>query len=155
MSKIEKIVVTPLHANDREQWQRLYYDYADFYQVPMNQITLDTVWGWIFDDARAFYALIAKDHAGNAVGLMHYREMLSPLRGAAVGFLDDLYVDPVIRGQGAVDQLFAGLSAAAKKQGWPLVRWITAENNYRARAVYDKLAIKTHWQTYQLVIDSI
>ncbi|WP_238377070.1 hypothetical protein [Neptunomonas antarctica] len=37
--------------------------------------------------------------------------------------------------------------------GWPLVRWITAENNYRARSVYDKLATKTHWQTYQLAID--
>ncbi len=153
MSKIEKIVVTPLHANDREQWQRLYYDYADFYQVPMNQITLDTVWGWIFDDTRPFYALIAKDSAGSAVGLMHYGEMLSPLRGMTVGFLNDLYVDPALRGEGAVDKLFKELRVAAKKQGWPWVRWNTAENNYRARAVYDKLAIKTHWQTYQLSID--
>ncbi|WP_372737246.1 GNAT family N-acetyltransferase [Neptunomonas sp.] len=153
MPLTQKISVTPVQADDREQWQRLYYDYADFYQVPMNQDILNSVWSWILDDSQAFYALIAKDPAGNAMGLMHYRAMLSPLRGAAVGFLDDLYVDPAVRGEGVVDQLFAGLSAAAKQQGWPLVRWITAENNYRARSVYDKLATKTHWQTYQLTIE--
>ena len=153
MSLTEKVSVSPLHEGDRAQWQRLYYDYADFYQVPMNQTILDSVWSWIFDDARAFYALIAKDHAGNAVGLMHYGEMLSPLRGITVGFLNDLYVDPAVRGEGVVDQLFTALREAAKKQGWPWVRWNTAENNYRARAVYDKLATKTHWQTYQLTVD--
>jgi GNAT superfamily N-acetyltransferase len=153
MPLTEKISVTALSVEDREQWQRLYYGYADFYQVPMNQTILDAVWSWIFDDAQEFYALIAKDYMGNAIGFMHYREMLSPLRGAAVGFLDDLYVDSVMRGSGVVELLFAELNEAAKERGWPLVKWITAENNYRARAVYDKLAIKTHWQTYQLATD--
>ena len=150
---MEKITVSALSSEDREQWQKLYYGYADFYQVPMDQTTLDTVWSWIFNDDQAFYALIAKDNSGTAIGLMHYREVLSPLRGAAVGFLDDLYVDPAIRGEGVVELLFAGLREAAKAQCWPHVRWITAENNYRARAVYDKLATKTPWQTYQLTVD--
>lgn len=154
MPTTKKISVTALSAEDREQWQRLYYGYADFYQVPMDQTILDTVWSWIFDDTQAFYALIAKDDTGTALGLMHYRAMLSPLRGATVGFLDDLYVDPTMRGEGVAELLFTGLSEAAKDRGWPLVRWITAENNYRARSVYDKLATKTQWQTYQLNVGS-
>jgi ribosomal protein S18 acetylase RimI-like enzyme len=147
------VSVTPLGLEDRAHWEGLYKSYARFYEVPMNQTILDTVWLWIFDDNRQFFALIAKDDHGKALGLMHYREMLSPLRGAPVGFLDDLYVDSTVRGEGVVEQLFSVLSVAAKEHGWPHVRWITAENNYRARAVYDKLANKTHWQTYQLICD--
>ena len=29
-------------------------------------------------------------------------------------------------------------------------RWITAEDNYRARAVYNRLAQRTSWVTYQI-----
>jgi hypothetical protein len=30
------------------------------------------------------------------------------------------------------------------------VRWITAEDNYRGRGVYDKLATRTPWVTYDI-----
>lgn len=144
------ITVTPLGTDERELWESLYRGYADFYQMPMEQQTLDRVWGWIFDPENRFFALIAKDENGNGVGLMHYREMPSPLRGAQVGFLDDLYVAPSSRGEGVVDLLFERLTRESEAQGWPFVRWITAENNYRGRAVYDRLADKTQWLTYQL-----
>ncbi|WP_036552423.1 GNAT family N-acetyltransferase [Neptunomonas japonica] len=147
------ISVAPLNVEDRDQWETLYKNYALFYEVPMDQPILDTVWSWIFDENKQFFALIAKDDQGHALGLMHFREMPSPLRGKSVGFLDDLYVDSSVRGEGVVEQLFSGLSASAKEHSWPHVRWITAENNYRARAVYDKLASKTYWQTYQLICD--
>lgn len=146
------IVVSDVCSNDREHWEKLYYGYAEFYAMPMNQEILDTVWSWIFDEQNKFYALIAKSHTGEALGLMHYREMASPLRGKAVGFLDDLYVSPEYRGQGAVDALFDSLRESAKSKAWPFVRWITAENNYRGRGCYDKLAEKTQWLTYQLPV---
>ncbi|NQZ32421.1 MAG: GNAT family N-acetyltransferase [Oceanospirillaceae bacterium] len=145
-----EIKVTALQQEDREQWEKLYNAYAQFYKVPMDAQILDRVWQWIFDPQQRFFALIAKDEAGVALGLMHYREMASPLRGAYVGFLDDLFVDPGCRGSGVVDVLFARLKEEAKANGWPFTRWITAENNYRGRAVYDRLAEKTQWQTYQM-----
>ena len=144
-----KIVVDELSLQDKSQWQALYRGYAEFYQVPMNQEILDTVWSWIFDKNNAFYALVAKDDAGQCLGLMHYRAMPSPLRGKMVGFLDDLFIKPTYRGQGIVEALYEGLNDSAAQKGWPFVRWITAENNYRGRGVYDKLSDKTHWVTYQ------
>lgn len=140
-------------AADREQWQRLYYGYAEFYKVPMNQEILDSVWSWIHDSEQAFYCLVAKNAEGKAVGLMHYRAMPSPLRGKKIGFLDDLFVTPSARGQGIVEQLFEQLNSEAQSQGWPMVRWITADNNYRGRTVYDKLAEKTQWNTYQMNVE--
>ena len=148
------IEVSNLNVSDREEWEGLYRGYADFYQVPMTQKTLDQVWSWIFDREQSFYALIAKDANGVALGIMHYRQMASPLRGAMVGFLDDLYVLPSCRGAGVVDALFDALKVSAKQHGWPFVRWITADNNYRGRGVYDKLAERTPWITYQMPADN-
>ena len=31
-----------------------------------------------------------------------------------------------------------------------MIRWITAEDNYRGRAVYDRVAVKTKWLTYEI-----
>lgn len=146
------ITVSSLAIEDRAQWEQLYRAYADFYQVPMSDEILDRVWEWIFGEQR-FFSLIAKDEQGKALGLMHYREMTSPLRGAFVGFLDDLFVSPAGRGTGVVDALYNQLEKEAAANNWPVIRWITADDNYRGRAVYDRLAQKTKWVTYQLDIN--
>ena len=147
------ITISAPTAGDREQWESLYYGYAEFYQVPMNAAILENNWGWINDENFPFFARLAKTDDGDAVGLMHFRAMPSPLRGRMTGFLDDLFVVPENRGTGVVEALFEEMKATAKTEGWPAVRWITAETNYRGRAVYDRLAEKTIWQTYQLPID--
>lgn len=144
------IIVQAPVPEDKPDWEKLYYGYAEFYQVPMDQNILDSVWGWIHDNEKPFHALVARHSESGLVGLMHFREMPSPLRGKHVGFLDDLFVSPECRGAGAVDALFSQLNKECQARGWPLIRWITADDNYRARAVYDKLADKTHWVTYQL-----
>ncbi len=145
--------VRPMALADRQQWETLYQGYAEFYRVPMNPQVLDSVWEWIHDESNPFFGLIAIDDEGRALGLMHCRQMPSPLRGALVGFLDDLFVIPEARGQGVVEALYAALKELGREQGWPFIRWITAEDNDRARAVYDKLSEKTHWVTYQMAID--
>ncbi len=147
------VTVTSLTSADRGEWQKLYHAYAAFYHMPMNDEILEWVWQWIFDPAQPFFGLIAKDELGQGVGLMHFREMVSPLRGAKVGFLDDLFVLPQMRGTGVVELLYEGLRVQAKEQGWPFMRWMTAEANYRGRAVYDRIAEKTAWLTYQMQVD--
>ena len=44
--------------------------------------------------------------------------------------------------------LIMGVAAKAQERGWPVVRWITAGSNARARQLYDKLASATDWVTY-------
>ena len=144
------ISIQPAEQSDHDDWERLYRGYADFYEIPMNDEILGTVWEWIFDPKRQFYCIVAKEDGGPALGLMHFRAMPSPARGTEVGFLDDLYVEPAARGRGIVDRLFEELSARARGYGWPMIRWITRDGNYRARAVYDRVATRTDWITYEL-----
>ena len=141
-----------LSRDDRIEWEALYRGYAAFYESPMNEEILDTVWSWIHDETNDFYGLVAKTDADEAVGLMHCRQMPSPLRGRFVGFLDDLFVSPQARGSGVVEALYEALELLGKRQGWPFVRWITAEDNLRGRAVYDRISDQAGWVTYQLTI---
>jgi ribosomal protein S18 acetylase RimI-like enzyme len=147
------LTVEPMTRNDRREWEALYRGYAEFYRVPMNDHILDSVWSWIHDDGNAFYGRIARRDSGEALGFIHCRSMPSPLRGVVVGFLDDLFVAPPARGQGVVEALFEALREIGRSQGWPFIRWITAEDNYRGRAVYDRIAQRTGWTTYQMEID--
>lgn len=144
------VTIDRLKDSDKADWRRLYNGYAAFYKMPMTDETAERVWGWLHDADHVQEALVARDSAGRVIGLAHFRAMPSPLRGAYAGFLDDLFVDPDVRGSGAADKLLDALNAIAAERGWPVIRWITADNNYRARGVYDRKAVRSMWITYEM-----
>ena len=135
---------------DYPEWRRLYQGYADFYRVPMDDVMARRLWGWLLDPDHVMEAFVARDAAGKPVGLAHIREMPRPLAAGYVGFLDDLFVDPAARGGEAGRALLEAVRAEAKRRGWAKVRWLTADNNYRARGLYDQCATRTHWITYEM-----
>ena len=130
-------------------WRRLYDGYAAFYKREMTDEIAGNVWRWITDPAHELEGAIALVD-GKPVGLMHYRRMPSPLRGADIGFLDDMFITPDARGSGVAQAMFTHLAGVAKARGWELVRWITADDNYRARSLYDRVAKKAGWNTYEM-----
>lgn len=144
------VQIRPLAASDRQAWQRLYAGYADFYKVAQTDDMRATVWGWIHDPTCEVEALVAQDDNGRLIGLAHFRAFRRPLSASIGGFLDDLFVDPDARGSGAAQALIAAVKAAGKARGWTVIRWITAADNARARAAYDKLAVATPWVTYDI-----
>lgn len=145
----QSITIGPVRETHQAQWRVLYNGYAAFYKREMTDTIAATVWGWLQDAEHELEgALALRD--GVPVGLAHYRRMPSPLRGVDIGFLDDLFVDPGTRGSGAAEQLIHHVAEVARQRGWGAVRWITADDNYRARALYDRLAKKTAWNLYEL-----
>lgn len=132
-------------------WRVLYNGYATFYKREMTDEIAANVWSWITDPSHESDGLIALLD-GKPVGLAHYRRMPSPLRGADIGFLDDLFVTPDSRGHGVADKLFERLADITRERKWGTMRWITADDNYRARSLYDKLSKKTMWNTYELTV---
>ena len=57
---------------------------------------------------------------------------------------------PGRRGRRVADQLIEAVAELGRARGWTLLRWLTGDNNYRARGVYDRLATRTMWITYQM-----
>jgi GNAT superfamily N-acetyltransferase len=146
----EAIRIVPLAPRHRADWERLYAGYAEFYRVTQTPEMRATVWGWIQDPAHEVKALVAEAADGRAVGLAHYRPFARPLAAASGGFLDDIFVDPACRGQRVADALIEAIAEIGRTRGWSVIRWITADNNYRGRGVYDRLAQRTMWITYDL-----
>lgn len=142
--------IIPPEPRHRADWDRLFAGYAAFYKVEQTQAMRDTVWAWITDPAHELKALVAEDDAGRAVGLAHYTPMVRPSRATYGGFLNDLFVDPAQRGGRVADALIAALSELGRAKGWSVIRWITADDNYRARGVYDRVAARTMWVTYDI-----
>jgi GNAT superfamily N-acetyltransferase len=141
--------IRPVEAKDRSEWEVLYRGYADFYEVEMTDEKLSTLWSWLHDPSHVEECRVYESD-GHLVGLMHFRAMPSPLRAGDVCFLDDLFVDPVERGKNAGKQLLEDLQDVASERGWDAIRWITRDTNYRAKALYDRMATKTYWHTYEM-----
>ena len=142
-------MIRGIQLKDKDQWEKLYQGYADFYKVEMNNNILHTVWHWLHDKNHEVKGLVYEVD-GNIVGLAHYRRMPSPLRGQDIGFLDDLFVDPEYRGQRIGEKLINKLKEISQSRGWNLVRWITREDNLRAKSLYDRVSEKTTWNVYEL-----
>lgn len=142
------IIRRPTHA-DRAEWDRLYAGYAAFYRVEQTAAMRDRVWAWLHDPDHETEGLVA-EHAGKLVGIAHFRAFARPLSASTGGFLDDLFVDPEARGTGAAEALIQAIRDTGKQRGWTVIRWITAEDNYRARSLYDRLADRTKWVTYDI-----
>lgn len=137
------------HRRDRADWERLYAAYADFYHVPQSAEMRARVWGWLHDPAHEIECLVAEGDSG-LVGLAHFRPYALPLDASTGGYLDDLFVDPAARGSGAARALIEAIAAEGRARGWTALSWITAEDNARARALYDKLATAAKWKTYEM-----
>jgi GNAT superfamily N-acetyltransferase len=142
------VTVVPLAPEHRAGWERLYAGYAAFYKVEQTAAMRATAWGWLMDPGHEVNGLVALDGSGEPVGLAHYRPFARPLRAALGGFLDDLFVDPAMRGRRVADALIEAVAAIGRERGWTVIRWITADDNYRGRGVYDRLATRTMWITY-------
>lgn len=147
--KEDDISVRLIKSDDQPEWQGLYRGYADFYQMPMSDETLATVFGWLLDPAHVLEGFVM-ERDETLVGLAHVRVMPSPLRGATGGFLDDLFIHPDARGSRLGEAMLTHLQTVAQERGWGFIRWITAEDNARARTLYDRVATKTDWVLYQM-----
>ncbi|HET8984663.1 MAG TPA: GNAT family N-acetyltransferase [Trueperaceae bacterium] len=145
------MAITIVRPDDthRAAWETLYAGYAKFYEVAQTPDMRARVWTWIGDPGETVECFLALAD-GVPVGLAHFREFARPLAASRGCYLDDLFVEPSARGGGVADALFTALGDEARRRGWSVIRWITADDNYRARGLYDKVAARTPWVTYDL-----
>ena len=145
-------MIRNLELKDFENWSKLYKSYADFYKVPMNKVILDTLWNWIHDVNHIVNGF-CYELDSNIVGIAHYRTMPRPIKGKYIGFLDDLFVDPEFRGKKIAQKLIYHLKSLSKANNWNGIRWITHSSNKNAKKLYDKIAINTGFELYELKRD--
>ena len=94
------VTIRPIRKSDEAEWRRLWTAYLDFYETSVDEEVYQTT----------FKRLLSEDHPdqngflaveGDApVGLVHYIYHAHNWRIEPVCYLQDLYADPSVRGQG-------------------------------------------------------
>ena len=149
---MKKIIIRKPHTNEYEIWSKIYQVYLDFYQTSLTQDELHNVWSWLFEQNRGMYCYFAEIDK-KIVGLVHFRRFIRPTKACEGVFLDDLIVLPEFRGHKIGYQLIEAVKLYAKENNLTLVRWITAHDNRQAMKLYDSVANKTLWVTYDARIE--
>jgi GNAT superfamily N-acetyltransferase len=95
--------------------------------------------------------LVARGADGVPVGFATVDWKWSSTRAARIAVMEDLYVAPEARGQGAADALIEACAGGARELGAPVLSWMTAPDNHRAQAVYNRAgATPGTWLEYEL-----
>jgi len=150
MSSLE---ICDIQQKHYEVWIELYHKYAEYYQVDIPKDNFDLTWKWLTSENYPFWGILA-DVDSKIVGFAHFRSLPSPLDSCEVGFLDDLFVLQEYRGKKIGYSLIEKVHQIGKSKNWPYINWITKDDNYTARTLYDKISTKTDWNFYELTVKS-
>ena len=142
--------VKPLAAGDRERWNLLARGYKTFYETVLPDADYDRAWTRLMQ-GDTIHGLGAHVD-GRLVGITHYLFHAGSW-SADVCYLQDLFVDAQVRGQGVARALIEGVATAAKTRGAPKLYWLTHHDNTTARALYDKVAANRGFIRYDHPLD--
>ena len=140
--------IRALRPSDQAHWRRLWTDYLDYYQTSVGEEVYQTTFARLLsDDPHEFHGRLAV--IGNQpVGLVHYLFHRSCWKLENVCYLQDLFADPSVRGQGVGRALIHAVYTEADAANAPSVYWLTQEFNYKGRMLYDRVGVKTPFIRY-------
>lgn len=133
------ILIRPINQNDKSRWLQLFKDYIEFYESHLSDAQYELTWQRINSEYNMHGLVAEKD--GQVVGLAHYIFRPDTWEIADFCYLEDLYVDPKVRGGGVGGALIKAVEQIATEKGSKRLYWTTAEDNEVARKLYDKLAV--------------
>lgn len=138
------INIRPITQADKARWLELFKEYIVFYKSKLSDEQYELTWDRINSGFNINGLLAEKD--GQVVGFTHY--IFRPSTWAAEDFcyLEDLYVDPKVRGGGVGRALIKAVEEIAIAKGSKRLYWTTAPDNETARKLYDKVAISDRVQ---------
>jgi len=145
----EDVSTRSLRAEDRAAWGALWHAYLDFYGASVEGAVHENTFARLIDPAVADMGCFVAEADGRAVGLVHYIVHPHNWRIEDVIYLQDLYVDPALRGKGAGRALIEAVYAEADRRGTPSVYWLTQDFNAEARKLYDSIGVLTPFVKYQ------
>lgn len=143
------VSIRPVAPEDRDQWQAMFDAYQEFYKRPgLPQEFFDQAFARLMSgDAADFHGLVAVDGT-ELLGLTHYVFHPNLRLPAGSCYLQDLFTRPEARGRGVGRALIQAVYGAADAAGVSDVYWLTAEDNYAGRMLYDRVGIKSPFIRY-------
>jgi GNAT superfamily N-acetyltransferase len=142
------IVVRPLAAEHRASWYPLWRGYQAFYKVDILESVSNVTWKRLLDPGEPMGGALAWQGA-SAIGLVHHIRHRSCWTSGDYCYLQDLFVDPTVRGAGIGRRLIEYVYESAKRNGCSRVYWLTHEANVDAMKLYDRIADRSGFVQYR------
>jgi GNAT superfamily N-acetyltransferase len=145
------MIIRDPSPEDQTAWKRLWSAYNAFYNAAIPDVVTQQTWRRILDPNSAIFARLAENHGdvvGFSVSVLHE----STWTAEPICYLEDLFVDPISRRQGAGRLLIQDLVDRARSRRWSRLYWHTRADN-PARALYDEFATADDFVRYRLLFD--
>ncbi len=141
--------VRQIEARDEVSWLELFRSYIAFYEESVADDVIALTWQRLLVRGDGMAGLVAVDDADGPTGLANlvfHRSTWSP---TSYCYLEDLFVDPKVRGGGVGQALIEAAYAEADRRGATRTYWATAETNATARRLYDRIGELTPFVQYR------
>lgn len=144
------IDIRALHSQDKSQWLQLWEGYTSFYGSPQPDDVTEYTWQRLLDSASPVIgrvAVVDSRVVGFAIGVLHEGTWVK----TPVCYLEDLFVDPQMRGRGVARALVQALYSEGKAKGWSRLYWHTRADN-PARRLYDEFTPADDYVRYRVML---
>ena len=146
------ISIRPLKAEDKSRWLELWKGYLTFYETSLSDEQTELTWKRLMDTNYGVFGLMAEKD-GAMVGITHFMFRPSTWAPKDYCYLEDLFVDPMVRGSGAGRALISRVIEVAKEHGAGRVYWTTKESNAQARILYDSFIKVSEFVQYRFPLN--
>lgn len=146
------VSVRELKEQDQSRWLELWEGYLTFYQAQVPTEVSEATWQRALDpDRDGMYCLVAET-GGEVIGFVICVVHPGTWTTQDITYLEDLYVDPSVRGQGIGRQLIEAVYAKSQELNHHRIYWRTKADNQAARALYEKVADDNDWVMYEHIL---
>ena len=143
------ISIRPIQGADKERWLVLWQGYLDFYKTTVAPEQTERTWTRIMDPDFNMKCAVA-ELEGKVVGFTTYNLQNSTWSPNGHCYLEDLFVDPVVRGSGAGRALIDFVKAFALENKCSRLYWNTDEDNEIARKLYYTYVLESGKRQYRV-----
>lgn len=145
------ILVRPIEAGERPEWEPLWRGYQTFYEVSLTDEVTETTWRRLHDFAEPMRVLGAYVD-GALKGIAHYIFHRSCWTIGDYCYLQDLFVAESARGLGLGRALITAVYEKADAAGASRVYWLTHETNLAAMGLYNQVADRSGFIQYRKML---
>jgi len=146
------LIVRRVKEADKDRWLELWSDYLDFYKTTLSKQQTEFTWNRLMKNEQKMYGFVAENENG-VIGFTHCLFRPSTWTETDYCYLEDLFVDPNIRGSGIGRALINKVIELAKEKKSKRVYWTTQEFNKKARVLYDSITPVSEFVQYRLPLN--
>jgi GNAT superfamily N-acetyltransferase len=145
------LTIRALEEKDKSQWLKLWAGYLEFYKSTISLEQTELTWKRLINNELKMFGFVAENEDG-VIGFTHCLFRPSTWTETDYCYLEDLFVDPNIRGKGVGRALMNRVFDFAKEKDSKRVYWTTQEFNKTARILYDSITPVSEFVQYRLPI---